>query len=58
MSLIQHMARMGRRGSRDTHNVGQDANVVTIKKEVYIKEERRETNEKINEEDVDSLDIV
>ena len=35
VSLIQHMARMGRR----TSNQNTPANVVTIKKEVYIREE-------------------
>jgi hypothetical protein len=62
MSLIQHMARMGRRGSRDTHHhgsVAEGANVVTIRKEVYIKEEQRgDSKGQINEEDVNSLDIV
>lgn len=37
VSLIQHMARMGRRGS--SHDALQ-GNTVTIKKEVYIREER------------------
>ena len=37
VSLIQHMARMGRRGS--SHDVPH-GNVVTIKKEVYIREEQ------------------
>ena len=67
LSLIQHMARMGRRGSRDTHNTGNhDGNTVTIRKEVYIKEEQRDDGE-INDEhrgdgkfneDVDGLNIV
>ena len=59
MSLMQHMARMGRRGSRDTHHTaGQDANVVTIRKEVYIKEEQRGEGSKIHEEEGDGSDIV
>ncbi len=62
MSLIQHMARMGRSGSRDVHNhesVAERGNMVTIRKEVYIKEEQREDSKgNTTEEDDNSLDIV
>lgn len=41
VSLIQHMAKMGRRGSNnDSNELG--ANVVTIKREMYICEEQTE----------------
>lgn len=41
VSLIQHMARMGRRGSSNESPAhDRNSNVVTIKKEVYIREER------------------
>ena len=38
-SLIQHMARMGRRGSNHEILNNRDSNTVTITKEVYIREE-------------------
>ena len=38
-SLIQHMARMGRRGSNHEIVNNRNSNTVTIKKEVYIREE-------------------
>ena len=41
VSLMQHMARMGRRASRDDHHSPQpqSPNGVTVRKEVYIREE-------------------
>jgi len=42
ISLMQHMARMGRRASRDERGPPTlDPNVVTIRKEVYIREEQK-----------------
>jgi hypothetical protein len=43
MSLMQHVARMGRRGSRDEYGRagGTAGNGITVRKEVYIKEEQR-----------------
>lgn len=38
-SLIQHMARMGRRGSNHEVLNDRDSYAVTIRKEVYIREE-------------------
>lgn len=60
MSLMQHVARMGRRGSRDEYARGSGgaANVVTIRKEVYIKEEQRDVEgerEPITEETGEDL---
>jgi hypothetical protein len=41
-SLMQHMARMGRRGSNHFDPNDRNSNVVTVKKEVYIREEHTE----------------
>jgi hypothetical protein len=43
VSLIQHMARMGRRGSKDSTPKAEDPNSVTVRKEVYIREEKAES---------------
>jgi hypothetical protein len=39
VSLIQHMTKMGRRGSNHEASNNRNSNTVTILKEVYIREE-------------------
>jgi hypothetical protein len=42
LSLLQHMARMGRRSSMSDTPADSEDNIVTVRKEVYIREEKAE----------------
>jgi hypothetical protein len=42
LSLLQHVARMGRRSSMSDTHADSEGNTVTVRKEVYIREEKAE----------------